>query len=88
MTMQKIPLALVSARTDAIIGDVHAADALLRHLSAMGLSPGARVTVVCADRGSLIVSVAGSRYALSRGMAMKILVCEQNTVETKTPADE
>jgi len=40
----------------------------------MGLHPDSKVTVVCADRGSLIVSVAGSRYALSRGIAMKIFV--------------
>jgi ferrous iron transport protein A len=40
----------------------------------MGIHTGSRVTVVCADRGSLIVSVAGCRYALSKGMAMKILV--------------
>jgi ferrous iron transport protein A len=40
----------------------------------MGLLPGIRLTVVCADRGSLIVSVAGTRYAISKGMAMKILV--------------
>jgi ferrous iron transport protein A len=79
--MQKIPLALLDAGKEATIEDVHAADGLLRHLTAMGLSPGSRVTVVCADRGSLILSVAGSRYALSRGMAMKILVSEQKTAD-------
>ena len=73
LIMQKIPLALLSAGTEATIEDVHATDALLRHLSAMGLFSGSRVTVVCADR-VLILSVSGSRYALSRGMAMKILV--------------
>ena len=72
--------------TGAMIEDVHATDGLLRHLTAMGLLPGSRVTVVCADRGSLIISVSGSRYALSRGMAMKILVRDSNS-DDKTQAD-
>jgi len=84
--MQKIPLALLSAGTEATIEDVHATDGLYQHLAAMGLSSGSRVTVVCADRGSLIISVAGSRYALSRGMAMKILVRDPSSVD-KTQAD-
>jgi ferrous iron transport protein A len=84
--MQKIPLALLSAGTEATIEDVHATDGLLRHLTAMGLFSGSRVTVVCADRGSLILSVSGSRYALSRGMAMKILVRDPNSVD-RTQAD-
>ena len=45
-------------------------------LFGMGFCPDARVTVQCADRGSLIVSVGDARYALSRGIAMKILVGE------------
>jgi ferrous iron transport protein A len=43
----------------------------------MGLHPSSLVEVVCADRGSLIVAVAGCRYALSRGMAMKVMVQEE-----------
>jgi Fe2+ transport system protein FeoA len=42
----------------------------------MGFCPDSRVTVRSADRGSIIVSVGDARYALSRGMAMKILVRE------------
>lgn len=47
---------------------------MLTHLAAMGIFPGSRLSVVCADRGSLIVAVGDTRYALSHGMAMKILV--------------
>jgi ferrous iron transport protein A len=40
----------------------------------MGFCPDVRVKVVSADRGSVIVSVGGARYALSRGAAMKVMV--------------
>jgi|GEM_PF-312144 len=71
---ETMPLSFLSPGTEATVADVRAADGMLRHLAAMGIHPESRVTVVCSDRGSLIVSVAGTRYALSKGMAMKILV--------------
>jgi ferrous iron transport protein A len=81
MMVQKIPLSLVSAGTEARITDIHAGEAMSRRLTAMGLSPESRVIVVCTDRGSLIISVAGARYALSKGMAMKILVTDPVPVD-------
>ncbi|HNT09221.1 FeoA family protein, partial [Methanoculleus sp.] len=53
---------------------VRAGKGMQTRLFGMGFCPEARVTVQCADRGSLIVSVGDARYALSRGIAMKILV--------------
>ncbi len=72
--MQVFPLSFVKPGSEATVRDIRAGCGLLRHLTAMGIYTGSRVTVLCADRGSLIISVAGSRYALSCGMAMKILV--------------
>jgi ferrous iron transport protein A len=69
-----LPLSLLPPGTPAVVAAVRANGGLLRRLAAMGIHPESRVTVVCSDRGSLIISVAGSRYALSKGMAMKILV--------------
>ncbi len=44
-------------------------------LSALGFSVGARVTVIRNDRhGPLVVAVRGTRVALGRGAASKILV--------------
>ncbi len=71
---ETIPLSYLTPGTEATVTDVRAGCGMLRRLAAMGIHPESRVTVVCSDRGSLIVSVAGTRYALSRGMAMKILV--------------
>jgi ferrous iron transport protein A len=72
--MATLPLSYFSPGTMTTVTDVRAGHEMLQRLSAMGIRPGNRVEVVCADRGSLIVSVAGTRYALSQGMAMKILV--------------
>lgn len=74
MTMKTMPLSFLSPGTAATVAEVRAGEGMLRRLAAMGLYPESRVKVICSDRGSLIVSVAGSRYALSKGMAMNILV--------------
>lgn len=75
MTADVMPLSFLSPGTEATVaGVVPVGHGMLCRLTSMGIRPDSRVTVVCADRGSIIVSVAGTRYALSRGMAMKILV--------------
>ncbi|MEN6610124.1 MAG: FeoA family protein [Methanoregulaceae archaeon] len=72
--MAALPLAQVPAGTLATVTKLRANGGMLRRLLALGLHPDSLVTVVCTDRGHLIVSTAGARYAISRGMAMKILV--------------
>jgi ferrous iron transport protein A len=68
------PLALLAAGTEAKVAGVRAGKGMQARLFGMGFCPDARVKVQCADRGSIIVSVGDARYALSRGIAMKILV--------------
>lgn len=70
------PLALLSAGTEATVADVRADRGMRLRLAGMGLCPEVWVRVQCADWGSLIVSVGDARYALSRGIAMKVLVRE------------
>ncbi len=74
--MPAMPLSFLTPGKDAVVTEVRAGHGMLHHLAAMGIFPGSRLSVVCADRGSLIVAVSGTRYALSKGMAMKILVGE------------
>jgi ferrous iron transport protein A len=69
-----MPLSFLAPGKDAVVTDVRARHGMLNHLAAMGIFPGSRLSVVCADRGSLIIAVGDTRYALSHGMAMKILV--------------
>ena len=53
-----------------ILGD----DALCHRLQDMGFIPGEDVVVVNEMAGNLIVSVKGSRVALTKGLANKILL--------------
>ncbi len=81
MMAAKIPLPLVPAGKEVRITDIHAGEGMYRRFAAMGISPESLITVICADRGSLIISAAGARYALSKGMAMKIYVAEPEPVK-------
>ena len=72
--MTECPPSLLSPKMIARIARVNAGEGLRRRFYDLGLIPDAEVTVISTDRGSLIVSVAGCRYALSRYMAMKIHV--------------
>ncbi len=72
--MQAIPLSFLPPGTEAVVTGIRAGCGLHHRLAAMGIYPDSRLSVVCSDRGSLIVAVGGTRYALSKGMAMKILV--------------
>jgi len=42
----------------------------------MGLAPGAKLTVVYNAKGPIIISINGSKYALGKGLASKIIVRE------------
>ena len=72
--MTVVPLSFLPPGSEAEISVIRATDGLIRRLASIGLRPDSKVTVICADRGSLIISVAGSRFALSKGVAMKIFV--------------
>ncbi|MDO9539152.1 MAG: FeoA family protein [Methanocalculus sp.] len=75
--MTSCPLSLAAPGTTARIAAINAGEGLRRRFYDLGLIPDAEVTVVTTDRGSIIVSVAGCRYALSRGMAMKIQIAPE-----------
>ncbi len=75
MNRDIMPLSMLSAGEEAQLVDVRGGHGIRRRLSAMGLNPGIKVTVVQnAMRGPVILGVMDSRIALGRGMAHKILV--------------
>ena len=47
---------------------------MLHRLTALGLTPGVELSVVQNAGGPLLLSVRGSRIALGRGMAQKVMV--------------
>lgn len=74
--MALAPLTLLTPGHPGRVREIRAGDELKGRLTVLGLLPQAEITVVSAGHGSLIVSVAGSRYALSRGIAAQVLVSE------------
>jgi len=73
-----LPLIMMPEGREAKITKIHAGRGLSRRLIEMGFTEDTVVRILRADRGCLIVLVNGSRYAISRGIAMKIMVTEIN----------
>ena len=81
MTATTIPLSQTSAGQRVRVSQIDAGQSLTARLSAMGLTPGAPVDVITVSGGPIVLQVLGSRLALGRGMAKKVLV----RVTGKTP---
>jgi ferrous iron transport protein A len=70
-----IPLTMLSEGEGCRVKDVLAGRCLKRRLAEMGFTPSSSIKLVGKKRGgALLVNVNGVRYALGRGMAMKIIV--------------
>lgn len=73
MTPQ-MPLTMLSEGKDCRIREVRAGKDLKRRLTEMGFTPSSSVRLIGCQKGNLLVSVNGTRYALGKGMAMKIMI--------------
>lgn len=71
-----LPLIMLPENKEGKIFKIDAGRGLLRRLIEMGFTENTLVRVLRSDRGSLIVSLNGCKYALSKGIAMKILVVD------------
>lgn len=69
-----MPLSMASVGDTNIIHKITGKDEVRQHLAELGFVVGEEVTVVNALGGNLILSVKGSRIALDRAMAMRIMV--------------
>ena len=69
-----MPLGIAPIGRELIIRKVIGEDKMRRHLADMGLCAGERVIVWSNAGGSVILESKGSRIALDRSAAMKILV--------------
>ena len=72
--VEGLPLIMLPEGKEGRVIGINAGHGLTRRLIEMGFTDNAMVQVIRSDRGRLIVSVSGCRYALSKGMAMKIRV--------------
>jgi ferrous iron transport protein A len=69
-----MPLTLLRAGEEKSIKRVGGKEETRQFLAKLGFVPGSRVTVVAEIGGNVIVNVKESRVAVSREMALKIMV--------------
>jgi len=70
----RLPLIMIPEKKECRIVEINAGRGLSRRLIEMGFTRNAKVKVLRSDRGCLIISLNGSKFAISKGIAMKILV--------------
>jgi len=71
-----LPLYLLRDGDRAVVVAVHGGRGMQRRLADMGLAPGAEIEVCseASSAGPVIVRLLGSRIAIGRGMAPRIMV--------------
>lgn len=73
-SMPQIPLAFLEKSKEGTVLKVRGRDEQHHHLENLGFVAGAKVRVASQVAGDLIVEVKGARVALSKSIAMKIIV--------------
>ena len=69
-----MPVAMANIGDVNIIHKITGQDEVRKHLAELGFVVGEKICVVSELGGSLILAVKGSRVALDRGMAMRVIV--------------
>jgi len=69
-----MPLTLAALSEEYIIRRVGGSEEVRAHLQNLGFVPGGTVMVVSAISGNLIVNVKGTRVAVSKEMAQRIII--------------
>ena len=69
-----MPLILGDAGSEYEIKKIGGNDEMRTHLSSMGFVPGAKVTLVSSNNGSVIVNVKNVRVGISDILARRIMV--------------
>jgi|Deesub1362A_J573_1020465.scaffolds.fasta_scaffold00039_8 ferrous iron transport protein A len=72
--MNKVRLNELKPHEEGVVVELMAGKGLTRRLCEMGIVPGARVKVLLIGHGPIVVETMGSRIAIGKGMASKILV--------------
>lgn len=67
-------LAMVNSGETRIIKEIHAKEAVKKHLQNLGFIAGAPIQVVGENLNGIILLVKGAKVALNRGLASQIIV--------------
>ncbi|MEZ0345338.1 MAG: FeoA family protein [Infirmifilum sp.] len=74
MTASRLPLAFVRPNTKVRVVSIEGGRGAFRRLFELGILPGEELRVVFNDYGPVVVERAGTRFAIGRGIAARILV--------------
>ncbi len=69
-----MPLTMASIGSENQIRHISGRDDTRRYLASLGFVEGEKITVVSELGGNMIVSVKGSRVAIDKGMAVRIMI--------------
>ena len=69
-----MPLAMMESGAKGKVSAIRGDDAAKKHLNELGFVEGAEIEVVSSVGGNVIVALYGSRLALNRDLAMRIMV--------------
>ncbi|MCX7749603.1 MAG: ferrous iron transport protein A [Clostridia bacterium] len=69
-----MPLTMLCVGKEAVINGCRAKGTTRKYLEGLGVVPGVLVSIISETGGNLIVSIKGSRLALSKGIASQLIV--------------
>ena len=69
-----MPLTMMPVGKQAVVDKCAAKESTKKFLEGLGIVPGTYISVVSEMSGNLIISVKGSRLALSKGVAQQLFV--------------
>jgi len=69
-----IPLAFATIGEEALIKKISGKSKTRQHLNTLGFTEGSKLSIVSKSNGNLIVKIKGSRIALSKELATKIVI--------------
>ncbi len=73
-----IPVSLARVGDRGTIVSISGKEETKRFLAGLGFTPGTTVKAVCEASGNMILDVKGSKIAIDRKMAAKILFCPES----------
>ncbi|MCR5294988.1 MAG: ferrous iron transport protein A [Lachnospiraceae bacterium] len=69
-----MPIAMIDSGAEVKVLRINGSDEVRQHLSELGFVADSEVRVVSNTNGNVIVMVKGSRVALDKSMAMRVIV--------------
>lgn len=73
-----IPISMARVGEKGTIVRISGKEETRRFLAGLGFTTGSKVSTVCQVDGNLVLDVKGSKIAIDRGMASKIMFCPES----------